>query len=87
MVLDTYDLNKIKLIAQTAAKNKSKSFTFKCASKAVFDEAFRHVCVEYDAGYEAIKAASKKDKKLRSDAFTYSYNNDLWTITVRFQYK
>lgn len=87
LVLDAWNGDKVKAFAVAAAEKGNKSFTFKCASKAAFDEAFRRLCVEYDAGYEALKAAAKKNKKLRTDAFSYSYNNDLWTITVKFQYK
>ncbi|MBQ1241673.1 MAG: hypothetical protein IIX99_00540, partial [Oscillospiraceae bacterium] len=87
LVLTAFDGEKLKSFATAAAEKGNKSFTFKCASKAVFDEAFRRLCVEGDACYEALKAAAKKDKKLRADAFSYSYNNDLWTITVKFQYK
>lgn len=87
MVLDTYDLNKIKLIAQTAAKNKSKSFTFKCKTKALFEQAMAQLCSVGQDCYDALKAAAKIDKQILSNTYSYSYDKNIWTITVKFKYK
>ena len=87
MVIDTYDFNKIKLIAQTAAKNKSKSFTFKCKTKALFEQAMAQLCSVGQDCYDALKAAAKIDKQILSNTYSYSYDKNIWTITVKFKYK
>lgn len=86
-VLDTYDLDKIKTIARTAAKSKGKFFSFKCKTKVLFDEALNKLCSQGTDCYAALKAAAKEDKQIRSDLFTYSYDKNIWTITLNFKYK
>ena len=87
LVLDTYDLAKIKTIARNAAKNQCSSFVIKCKSKTVFEQAMAQLC---DAGqdcYDALKDAAKADKKILTDTYSYTYNKQIRTITVRFKYK
>ncbi len=86
-VLDTYDLNKIKAIAQAAAKNKRKSFTFKCKRKASFEQAMLQLCSLGQDCYDALKSAAKIDKQILSNTYSYSYDKNIWTITVKFKYK
>jgi len=86
-VLDSYDLSKIKAIAQTAARNKSKAVTFKCLSKALFEQTLNQLCAAGEDGYEAVKAAAKVDKKILTNTYSYSYDQNIWTITIRFKYK
>ncbi len=86
-VLDGYDLNKIKAIAQTAAKNECRSFAFKCKSKALFEQAMSQLCSEGQDCYDVLKAAAKSDKKILTNTYSYSYDKNMWTITVRFKYK
>ena len=86
-VLETYDVGKIKTIARTAAKNKCTSFAIKCKSKAVFEQALAQLCDNGQDCFDALKAAAKEDKKILTDTYAYSYNKQIWTITVRFKYK
>ena len=86
-VLDTYNLNKLKGIAQTAAANKSKSFTFKCANKNLYEQCKEQLFAQESDGYELLKAAAKADKQIRSDGYSYSYDKNIFTITIKFKYK
>lgn len=86
-VLDTYDLNKIKAIAQTAAKNKSKSFTFKCKSKALYAQCIEQMCTVGTDGYEALKAAAKIDKQILTNSYSYIRDTNIFTLTIIFKYK
>lgn len=86
-VLDTYDLNKIKAIARTAAKNQSKSFTFKCMSKALYEQCMTQICFIGQDCYDVLEAAAKIDKHILPTSYTYSYDKNIWTITVKFKYK
>jgi len=86
-VLETYDLSKIKGIAQTAARSKNKAFTFKCGSKALFEQALSQLCAEGQDCYDVLKAAAKMDKQILTNTFSYSYDKNIWTITVKFKYK
>lgn len=87
LVLNQYDLNKIKLIAQTAARSNSKSFTFKCGTKAVFEDALNQLCAIGQDCYEVLKSAAKLDKQILTNSYLYSYDPHIQTITVRFKYK
>ena len=87
MVLDAYDPDKIKAIAQTAAKNQRKFFTFKCKTKALYDQALAQLFVTGQDGFDVIKAAAKANKKILADAYSYSYDKNIWTITVKFKFK
>jgi len=86
-VLTAYDLNKIKAIAQTAAKNKSKAFTFKCRSKALLEETISKMCSEGMDCYEALKAAAKIDRQILTNTYRVSYDDKIWTVTIIFKYK
>ena len=87
LVLDSYDLDKIKIIAQTAAKNNSKSFTFKCTGRSLFEQTMAQLCSEGQDCYEALKAAAKHDKQILTNTYSYSYDKNIFTITVKFKYK
>lgn len=87
LVMDGFDAEKLKAAAAAAVEHGSKVFSFKCASRAVYDELFKRFCVDGQDCYDVLKAAAKKNRKLRTDTYGYTYNNDLWTITVKFQFK
>lgn len=86
-VLDSYDLNKIRAIACAAAKNQSKSFAFKCKTKTLFDQALSNLCADGRDCYDTLKAAAKINKKILSNTYSYTYDKNIWTITVRFKFK
>ena len=86
-VLESYDVGKIKEIAQTAAKNKSKSFTFKCKNKALFDRALNQFCAVGQDCLETLKSVSKIDKQIVPNTYSYSYDKNIFTVTIRFKYK
>jgi hypothetical protein len=87
LVLDSYDLDKIKIIAQTAAKNNSKSFTFKCTGRSLFEQTMAQLCSEGQDCYETLKAAAKHDKQILTNTYSYSYDKNIFTVTVKFKYK
>lgn len=87
LVLATYDLDKIKAIAQSAAENKRSSFTLKCKSKALYDQTLSRLCANGQDCYDVLKVAAKIDKQILSNTYSYSYNKNIWTITVKFKYK
>ena len=86
-VAEQYDLNKIKFVAMTAAQHKHPAFTFKCTSKALFDEALSRLCADGQDCYDVLKAAAKQDKRIQTNSYCYSYDKNIWTITVKFKYK
>lgn len=87
LVLDSYDLNRIKSIAQTAANNQSGSFTFKCKTKAVYDQALAQLCIDSQNCLEVIKAAAKVNKKIDAGKYTYHHDGKILTITIYFKFK
>ena len=87
LVLDSYDLNKIKTIAQNAAKSNSKFFTFKCSNRALYEESMARLCSEGRDCFEALKAAAKNDKQIATNSYSYSHDKNILTITVKFKYK
>ncbi|MBE6660323.1 MAG: hypothetical protein E7605_02860 [Ruminococcaceae bacterium] len=86
-VLETYDINKIKAIAQEAAKEKRKSFTFKCRSRALLEESLSRLCTVGEDCYEAVNAAAKIDKQILPNQCSYARDPNIWTITINFKYK
>ena len=87
LVIDTYDLNMIKAIAIAAVEKDKKSFTFKCKTEAVFDEALNKLCTSVGDCFEVLKAAAKYNKTINASTFTHSNDKNIYTITISFKYK
>ncbi len=86
-VLDGYDVAKIKEIAQAAAQSKRTCFTIKCKTKPVFDTAMEKLCAQGSDCYEVLKAVGKQNKQILTNAYSYTYDSNIWTITVKFKCK
>ncbi|MBR2043039.1 MAG: hypothetical protein IJ946_01730 [Clostridia bacterium] len=86
-VIAEYDLNQLKVIARAAVEAKCKSFTFKCKNKPLYDKVLAEICVSGQDSYDILKAAAKLDRKIITDSYFYSYDKNLFTITVKFKYK
>ncbi len=87
LVIDSYDIDKIKQIAQNAAERKNGSFTFKCKTKAVYAATMNRMCLVGKDCYEVLKAAAKIDKSINVASYSYNCNKSIWTITINFKYK
>ncbi len=87
LVIDSYDLNKIKAFAEAAAENKRADFTFKCKTRAVYDTALNQLCIQGGDCFEVIKAAAKHNKQINTSSYSYTYDKNIWTITVKFKFK
>ncbi len=87
LVIDKYDLNRIREAAAIFAKNNCKSFTFKCANKAIYNRAIAAMFNEGKDCIEALKAAGKADKRINTESYMYNFNKDIYTIRVFFKYK
>ncbi|MBO5867700.1 MAG: hypothetical protein J6Q54_02180, partial [Oscillospiraceae bacterium] len=87
LVLDSYDPEKIKAIAQTAAKSGQSFFTLKCKNQAVFERCRQALCVEGTDCFAAIKAAAKHNKKIVTTKFGMMADTNIWTITIKFETK
>ena len=86
LVLDDYDLDRIKEMAQNAATNKCSALAFKCKSRAVFNRVMTQLFSTQDC-YAVLKVASKVDKRILSNTFSYSCDKNIWTVQMRFKYK
>ncbi len=86
-VLEAYDLAKIKVIAQLAARGGRQSFTVKCKTQAIFDATVEELCNKGGDCYEALKSAAKADKKISTDGYRYSSKKQTRTVTIYFKYK
>ena len=85
LVIQTYDPEKLKTIARTAAESGQKEFRFKCSSKALFDQMIGRFGAVSDNCYsEIVRYAAKGNKRIRGDYYHYDRDTHLWTITVRF---
>lgn len=85
--LESYDMSKVKEIALAAAKNLKRSFSIKLSSKALYDRYFVSLCSNPKDCFDILKAVSKQNKNIRSDKYTYCYDKNLWSVTVKFKYK
>ena len=77
----------LKIILKNIAKNQSSFFTFKCQTKALYDQALSQLCANGQDCYDALKAAAKINKKILTNTYSYSYDKNIWTITVKFKFK
>ncbi len=85
LVINSYDFDKLASLARDAAAAGRKFFTFKCATKALFDQVHDQLYVSQNGLGELLKAASKADKRI--SAGTYARDTNILTMTVRFKYK
>lgn len=86
-VMDTYDPEKLKALAQKAAQDQQSFFTFKCTSKSLYQDALARVCTDGKDTFAALKLAAKINKKISTESFGYGYDKNIRTITVRFKMK
>ena len=86
LVFEDYDLERIKEIARNAARNKCSAFRIKCKSKATYDKIMLQLFSTQDC-YAVLKAASKVDKQILSNTFSYGYDKNIWTVQMKFKYK
>ncbi len=86
-VLDSYDPAKIKTLAQTAAQSKATGFAVKCLSDAVYAQALDQLCVKGADCFEALKLASRHNKQIQPEKYSYSCNKTIRTIRVNFKFK
>lgn len=87
LVISQYDLEKIKRIAQQAAESNETAFTFKCASKRLYEDTLQRLCADGQDCYDVLKAAAKKNKQILTNMYSYSYDENIWTITILFKFK
>jgi hypothetical protein len=87
LVIDSYDLNKIKAIAINAAEKSGKYFTFKCKTLATYKDTLNRLCVEGDDCFDVLKAAAKVNKDIDPSSYTYNYDRNVYTIRVNLKQK
>ncbi len=86
-VVDKYDIDRIKEIAQIAAKNNSPSFSFKCKTKAVYTETMNNLFIVGNDCYSVLKAATKSNKSIATNKYTYIPRQEFGIVTVIFNTK
>ncbi len=87
LVLESADVEKLKEFATKAATAKQRFFTFKCASKALYEQMFDKFNTNSNDYYDALRVAAKVDKEIAPNSYSYSYNSQIRTITIKFKYK
>lgn len=80
LVLDSYDMEKVRGWATAAAKTQHKTFAFKCANKSIYDAVFNGLFVTGTDMDTLLKTANKANRKITS--CRYNYDPNIWTITV-----
>ncbi len=86
-VIDSYDINKIKEIAKTAANRNCEAFSFKCKTKALYDDALARLYTQGSDYIDVLKAASAQNRQILSDTCSISCDKNIRTITVKFKFK
>lgn len=87
LILTKYDLKAIERFAAEAAECGADNFSFKCESINVYKEAIDKLFVGSSDGFAAVKAAARADKKIDGTTYSYTWDDKIRTITVRFKYK
>ena len=85
LVLDEYSLGMIKNIAKAAAIEQRKYFTFKCSTKDLYVAAMDRLFNTGNDGYEVVAAAASVNRKIKSNAYTYTCDKNIRTITIKFK--
>ena len=85
------DLNGAKSIIKssltTAAKNKTTYVEFKCASKSVFDSTLKYIG-DVEKVCSVLRSVKKNTgSKLVTDVYSYSYNDDTYTVRLLIFYE
>lgn len=87
LILTKYDLNEIKRFAAEAAERGLDKFSFKCGSIAVYREAINRLFVSSSEGFSAVGAAAKANRKIDGSTYSYSWDAEIRTITIKFKFK
>lgn len=87
LILTKYDLNEIKRFAAEAAERGLDKFSFKCGSIAVYREAINRLFVSSSEGFSAVGAAAKANRKIDGSTYSYSWDAEICTITIKFKFK
>lgn len=85
LVLESYDLEKLKQMAADAVRRKASNITFKCATKSLYEQALKRLFKEGSDCIEVLRAAAKVDKSIASST-TYTFDDAIRTITIRLKY-
>ena len=86
LMIDKYDLEKLKEIAQHFAKDGKKYMIFKCASESVYNEAMRKLFKSSQEFLNVVQAAAAVDKSIGTGC-TYTYDDKIYTIRINFKTK
>ena len=87
MVLDSLDIDRVKEIALAAAEKGADFFCFKCANRAVYEEAKNAFCIDCGACYDVLKHVGKKHSRIRQNGYSYTTNNRIYSIKIMFKNK
>ncbi len=87
LLIESCDLDKLKEIAVHAATGGKTAVIFKCASRTCYEETMNKLFRSGNDAYELIRAANKVNSNIASDGFTYTYDEDIYVIVIRFKFK
>lgn len=82
LFLASYDLKALREMAKKTAESGSGFITFKCASKAVYEQAMDALFLHGDDWSALAKAAAKANKSLKADRVTYSSHEQMLVIEI-----
>ncbi|MBQ9746553.1 MAG: hypothetical protein IJW21_06990, partial [Clostridia bacterium] len=85
LVLEEYNLDRIKEMAVATVKANKFDLRFKCTKKKVLDEAMNALFGENAEYDDVIKVAAKVKKNI--SGITYTWDNTIYTITITFKTK
>lgn len=83
--LRSYDLNRIIEIAKEAAMQSAPFFSFKCATKAIYNQVLRDLLAEGNDIFAVLKETAKVNSSVSESRCTYQYNEKLFVVKVFFK--
>ncbi|MBQ3055407.1 MAG: hypothetical protein IJC88_04810 [Oscillospiraceae bacterium] len=87
LVLEAYDLKKLKEIAKATAESGNNFITFKCTSKAVYDTAMENLFTKGDDVFALAKVAAKANKSLKSGRVSYTWDDQMLVVCIIMEMK
>jgi len=85
LVIDSYDIEKLKVMASDAARAGRSTVTFKCSTVEVYAEAYLHLFMDGQDCYVLLEEAKKADPAIDASSCTHWADENIRTVTLKFK--
>lgn len=83
LILTKFDLEELKTLIKNNVKAGADRFAFKCRSMSVYKETIEKLFGGAGMATQLIKEAARINRRIDTSGYSYSYNAELYTVTIR----